>query len=63
MICRKDIKRTSTGMIIAKVYREDGTRCGTEFFSFPFDNDEKRYIKAHKWANKIIEGCKKYEIN
>ena len=63
MIYKKDIKRMSTGMVVAKVHREDGTSCGLEFFNFPFDSDEKRYIKAHKWADKIIEGCKKYEIN
>ena len=68
----KQIEITSTGMIIAEVFCEDGRRTALEFFNSGFldqfrnkqspEHIEKRLKDAHKWADKMIEVCNKYEI-
>lgn len=68
----KEIEITCTGMIIARVFCVDGRRTGLEFFNTGFldqsrnkqapEHIEKRCIEAHKWADKMIEICDKYEI-
>ena len=66
----KQIEITSTGMIIAEVFCEDGRRTALEFFGNSFidifitspERTEKHCIEAHKWADKMIEVCNKYEI-
>lgn len=65
---RKEIRLTSTGMVLANVfYCKDGnlTECvGSEMFvgGVFFKNREKNLKKAHKWADSIIELAKKYEV-
>lgn len=59
---RKEIQLTPSGMVIARVYRRD-ISSGYSFFHGLFDNTEKRFQKAHKWADNLIELCEKYEIN
>jgi len=66
----KEIEITCTGMIIARVFCEDGRRTGLEFFGVGFldqfisspERTEKHCLEAHKWADKMIEVCGKYEI-
>lgn len=66
----KEIEITDTGMIVARVYCEDGRRTALEFFGNGFldqfisspERTEKHCLEAHKWADKMIEVCDKYEI-
>ena len=67
----KEIEIT-TGMIIARVFCEDGRRVALKFFSDRLtelwkdtntpETLEKRCKEAHDWADKTIEVCNKYEI-
>lgn len=68
----KEIEITSTGMIVARVYCEDGRRTALEFFNSGFldqfrnknapEHLEKRCKEAHEWADKMIDVADKYEI-
>ncbi len=50
------------GQISADVSRENRTCIDIKFFNrFPFESDEHIFKRAHKWADKLIETCKKYE--
>jgi len=66
-IFQKSVKGSSTGMVVAEVMRTDRDtgeklECvGQEFFSFIFDSQETKFEKAHKWADKQMEICEKYE--
>ena len=64
VIYTKEIEVTSTGMIVAKVRDSNGNCKGTEFFSSMFSTNkaiEKKYRKAHKWADDRIAICVKHE--
>ena len=60
-----EIKATSTGMVIASVYRDD-TRIGLEFYDGGIFNTpaaiKKRLAKAKVWATAYMNECKKGEI-
>lgn len=66
----KEIEITDTGMIVAEVFCEGGRRTALEFFGNSFidsfitspERTEKHCLEAHKWADKMIEVCNKYEI-
>jgi len=61
----KEIEITSTGMIIAEVFCEDGRRTALEFFGNGFlvqfisspERTEQHCLKAHEWADKMIGVC------
>jgi hypothetical protein len=67
----KQIKVTSTGMVIATIYRNDES-IGLSFFHNPFDAGlfksstnpdviKVRCNKAHKWADAYMKECKNGE--
>lgn len=68
----KEIEITCTGMIIARVFCEDGRRTGLEYFNISILDQftkknypvhlEKRCKEAHEWADKVVAICDKYEI-
>lgn len=65
----KEIEITDTGMIVARVYCEDGRRTALEFFGISLidefikspERTEQNCMKAHAWADKMIVVCDKYE--
>ncbi len=67
----KKVEITSTGMIIAEVYCEDGRRTALKFFNSGLldqfrnkqtpEHMEKRCIEAHEWADKTVAVHDKYE--
>ena len=59
---KKEIEMFYTGTVVANVRREDGTSAGHEYFQgFPFETDENKMRRAHKWADNRIALLEKYE--
>lgn len=62
----KKVEISSTGMVIASVYRNDGRRTGLKFFT-PFfatiRGIERQAQKAHKWADKYCIMCQQQETD
>ncbi|HBG32056.1 MAG TPA: hypothetical protein DDW98_15765 [Gammaproteobacteria bacterium] len=62
---RKVIEVTCTGMVVAQVFSADGRRVGLELFAGILGNSpgaiERRFKRAHSWADKQISVCEKYE--
>lgn len=67
----KKIKSTDTGMVIVEIHNINGidingTRCSLKFFSSVFDTQkalEKKFKRAHKWADERIKILEKGEFN
>lgn len=57
---RKEIEVTDTGMVIARVFAEDGRRVGLKFFT-PFartvSSIDRHAKAAHRWADAYIQMC------
>lgn len=58
----KNIEKTDTGMVIARVYDvSTGKRVGLEFFHTYFWRNQERTLKrAHAWTDQWISNCSKY---
>lgn len=61
---KKTVTRSFVGTITVSIEDDLGRCCGVEFFDgYPFESEESKFKRAHKWADNLIQTLMKYEEN